>query len=158
MKCSAFGPSAGLFDNSRDGCYRPSMEHHPLSLVPGGIGPASGCFAAGLAMGAAAWALCPLMGGLTEPFDNGPGFLAGQVLMVVGIFWIGWATGSWAKVAFAVLGLYVGQVAYSAIAVGTEWVPLGAVTILALCVFPAVGGLLSLGLGRSSRRRTGHNL
>ena len=27
-------------------------------------------------MGAASWALCPLVGGRTEPFDNGAGFLA----------------------------------------------------------------------------------
>jgi hypothetical protein len=106
-------------------------------------------------MGAASWALCPLVGGRAEPFDNGAGFLAGQALMVAGMSWLGWTTGSWAKVFLAVAGLYAGQVLYSAAAVGTEWILLGMVTISALCVFPAAAGILSVGIGRAARRRTG---
>ena len=94
-----------------------------------GIGGFLGYAAAGLAMGASSWAVCPLVSDRIEPFDTGMGFLAGQVLMTVGTFWIGWTTGSWAKVALAVLGLYLGQVLYSALAVGTLWILLGMVTI-----------------------------
>lgn len=127
------------------------MKNRSIGLV---LVAAIGWAAAGLAMGALSWAICPLLGDRIEPFDNGAGFLAGQVLMVVGTFWIGWITGSWVKVAFTVLGLYAGQVLYSAVAVGTEWIQLGMVTILALCVFPAVAGALSVGLGKASRKRT----
>jgi len=134
------------------------MNFHALSLIPDGAGRLFACAAAGMMMGALSWALCPIVGGRIEPFDTGAGFLAGQALMTVGTFWIGWATGSWAKVALTVLGLYVGQVAYSAAAVGTLWILLGMVTITSLCVFPAVGGALSVGIGRAARKRMGRNL
>ena len=134
------------------------MKFRSINLVPSGTAEALGCGVAGMVMGALSWALCPLIGGRIEPFDNGAAFLAGQVLMTLGTFWIGWATGSWGKVALTVLGLYIGQVLYSAVAVGTEWILLGMVTILALCVFPAVGGLLSLAIGKAARKRIGRNL
>lgn len=119
------------------------------------IGVSFGWLAVGLGLGALSWALCPLLGDRIEPFDTGVGFLAGQVLMSTALVWIGYATGSWSKVALAVLGLYGGQVLYSAVAVGTTWLLLGLVTITALCVFPAVGGGLGVGIGKAARRRAG---
>ncbi len=112
-------------------------------------------FVGGLAFGAISWAVSPMLSGRFEPFDSGLSLLVGQTIMVVYIGYVGLRYGH-QKTLVALIGVYLGQVAYSYLFGGSEaraWVLLGTVTILLLCVFPLIAGLLGVVIGRARRAK-----
>jgi hypothetical protein len=102
----------------------------------------------GFILGCLSWAVCPLISDRFEPFDTNTGFLIGQIIMALFTVYVGFFTGH-RKVLVAVLGLYLGQNAYSYFLGGSEakaWALLGLLTITFLCITPLVFGLLASGI------------
>ena len=99
-------------------------------------------------MGVLSWAVCPLVSDRIEPFDTGVGFIIGQSVMFIAMISAGFSTRSFPMVMLAVIGIYLGQVGYSYVAVGSEWIVLGMITILTLCVIPLFGGIIGWAAGR----------
>ncbi len=102
----------------------------------------------GILVGILSWAVCPLVSDRIEPFDTGLGFIIGQSMMFIAMIYAGYSTRSFLLVMLAVIGIYLGQVGYSYFAVGSEWIVLGMITIITLCVIPLLGGIIGWAAGR----------
>ena len=107
-----------------------------------------GIFIVSLILGAASWAVCPLVSDRFEPFDTATGFLTGQFTMVAFTAYIGWTTNT-INVMLSVVGLYIGQNIYAYILGTSEaksWAILLLFTSITLCMFPFVSGLVARGI------------
>ena len=105
-------------------------------------------FILSLILGAASWAICPLVSDRFEPFDTGTGYLIGQFLMVTFTAYIGWTTNA-KSVLLSVVGLYISQNAYAFIFGSGEsraWAILLLITSIALCILPLISGLTARGI------------
>ena len=113
-------------------------------------------FIVSLILGAASWAVCPLVSDRFEPFDTATGFLIGQFTMIIFTTYIGW-TSSASKVFIAVAGLYVSQNVY-AFVFGTgearAWAFLLLFTSITLCIFPLITGLTARGINAFRQRQS----
>ena len=109
-----------------------------------------------LILGAASWAICPLVSDRFEPFDTGLGFLIGQFVMIIFTTYVGWTTTA-KNVILSVSGLYVSQNAYAYI-FGTDeakaWAYLLLITSITLCIFPLISGLAARGINVFVQRKT----
>ena len=105
-------------------------------------------FIVSLMLGAASWAVCPLVSDRIEPFDTGIGFIIGQFLMVTFTAYVGWTTNT-ISVIYSVVGLYISQNAYAYIFGSGEaraWAILLLITSITLCIFPLISGLTTRGI------------
>ena len=98
----------------------------------------------GLALGAASWAIVPLVSDKFEPFDNEPGFYIGQSVLSLASFIIGYLYGL--KYVFIfIVGSYISFNVYLFIFGSSEsrvWASLGLVATLVLCFYPLAFGIL----------------
>lgn len=102
----------------------------------------------GIFLGALSWFVCPLVSDRFEPFDTAIGFFIGQTIMLVFAVYIGWAKNI-ESVFVAILGIYIGQNAYSYLFGSSEavaWAALLLLTSVFLCIIPLVGGLAARGI------------
>ncbi len=109
---------------------------------------------AGVLLGAGSWGLGSLLSGRFEPFDSLTGFLTTQVVLGGAAALAGYRAGV-ARLATVVAGGYLGLNLYPLAFGGPEsraWAPLGAVTTLALIVFPLVVGTAGVGIRRMRAR------
>jgi len=93
-------------------------------------------FIVSLVLGAASWAVCPLVSESFEPFDTSLGLLIGQSVMIIFTVYVGWKTNT-INVILSVVGLYIGQNIYSYIFGSSEakaWAALLLITSTVLCV------------------------
>lgn len=105
----------------------------------------------GLALGAASWAIVPLVSDKFEPFDSESGFYIGQSVLSLASFIFGYLYGL--KYVFIfITGSYISFNAYPFIFGSSEsraWASLGLVTTLVLCFYPLIfgifGKLISIG-------------
>jgi hypothetical protein len=98
----------------------------------------------GISLGAASWGLSQAVSGRFEPFDSGVGFLVTQIILSSAAFMVGIRRGIVDPVVL-VSGAYLGMNAYAYAFGGSEskaWATLGAITTIALVVFPALAGVL----------------
>ncbi len=97
----------------------------------------------GFTLGAASWAVVPLVSDRFEPFDSELGFYIGQSILSLVAFYIGFSTGL--KYVFIfIIGVYISSNAYPYIFGSSEsraWASLGLITALALCLYPLVFGI-----------------
>jgi hypothetical protein len=101
-----------------------------------------------LLLGAASWAICPLVSDRFEPFDTGLGYLIGQFVMVILTAYVGWTTNA-KNVILSVAGLYLSQNTYAYVFGTSEakaWAILLLVTSIELCILPLIGGLAARGI------------
>ena len=108
----------------------------------------------GVLLGALSWGMAHALSGKFEPFDSGVGFLITQVILSSAALLVGFKKGTMASVVF-VAGGYIGLNAYAYAWGNSEaraWAWLGAVTIIALVVFPALAGLTG-GIARYALRK-----
>ena len=100
-------------------------------------------FATGFALGALSWAVVPLVSDNFEPFDNGAGFLIGQVIMSAGAFYFAFSKG-FKNILLYMLAIYIGQNLYAYV-FGTantrSWALLLLITSLVLCFFPLIAAV-----------------
>lgn len=99
----------------------------------------------GLVLGAASWAIVPLVSDRFEPFDNELAFYLGQLVLSVVSFYLGYSSG--VKYVFIfIIGVYVSSNVYSYVFGSSEqraWAILGLITIfLFLCIIPLAFGIL----------------
>ena len=98
----------------------------------------------GIVLGAASWAVVPLVSDKFEPFDSELGFYIGQCILSVMALYLGF-TGGLKHVFIFVMGVYISSNIYPYLFGSSEsraWVILGLITALALCLFPLVFGVL----------------
>lgn len=98
----------------------------------------------GLVLGAASWAIVPLVSDVFEPFDNELAFYLGQSVLSVAAFYFGYSYGL-KHVFIFILGIYVSCNVYSYIFGSSEqrvWAYIGLITLIALCVIPLAFGIL----------------
>ena len=98
----------------------------------------------GIVLGAASWAVVPLVSDKFEPFDSELGFYIGQCILSVMALYLGF-TGGLKHVFIFVIGVYISSNIYPYLFGSSEsraWVILGLITALALCLFPLVFGVL----------------
>jgi hypothetical protein len=112
---------------------------------------------AGFVLGGVSWGVAHAVSGTFEPWDSGTGFLVTQLILSFGSFVVGFRNGIVSSM-ILVVGSYLGLNAYAFAFGGSEtraWAVLGAVTSLALVLFPALaavlGGLSRYGLSKSRR-------
>ena len=113
-------------------------------------------FIVSLVLGAASWAVCPLVSESFEPFDTSLGLLIGQSVMIIFTVYVGWKTNT-INVILSVVGLYIGQNIYSYIFGSSEakaWAALLLITSTVLCVFPLIGGLIARGVNGILQRQS----
>jgi hypothetical protein len=99
---------------------------------------------AGLVLGAASWAVVPLVSDRFEPFDSDLGFYVGQSILSFGAFLFGFKYGL-KHVFIYIIGIYISSNVYPYTFGPSEsraWALLALVTTLALCVFPLLFGIL----------------
>ncbi len=107
-------------------------------------------------LGAASWAVCPLVSDRFEPFDTGIGFLIGQFFMVTFAAYVGW-TKNINSVIVSVVGFYISQNVYAFIFGSGEaraWAFLLLFTSVTLCILPLISGLITRGIHVFLQRRT----
>ena len=113
-------------------------------------------FIVSLILGAASWAVCPLVSDRFEPFDTGIGFIIGQLLMVTFTAYVGWTTNT-ISVILSVVGLYISQ-NVDAYIFGTSeakaWAILLLLTSITLCILPLISGLTTRGVNVFLQRKT----
>jgi hypothetical protein len=112
-------------------------------------------FAAGSAVGALSWAVCPVVSPRQEPFDTGVGFLLGQSMIAITAAAVGWRW-SFAAAFLVILGCYAGQLAYiwSLGGESRAWFALGMITVVPLCLLPLAAGSSAALVARLSERRS----
>ncbi len=97
----------------------------------------------GLVLGAASWAIVPLVSDVFEPMDNELAFFLGQSVLSVVSFYFGYSYGL-KHVFIYILGIYVSCNVYSYIFGSSEsrvWAYLGLITFfLFLCIIPLAFG------------------
>ena len=118
-------------------------------------------FSGGFVLGAVSWAIVPLLFGEFEPFDSEAGFYAGQIMLSVAAFYLGYSRGMKQVLTF-IVGVYIGCNTYAYVFGSSEtraWVLLGLITTWALCIFPLlcgiVGKLVRIGKVKYNKRRQG---
>jgi len=115
-------------------------------------------FIVGLAVGAITWAATPLLSGQFEPFDSGLAMWFGQALMSAYGGYIGFRHNFW-KLLLAILGMYLGQVAYWYVFGSSEaraWILLGAFSTLLLCALPFASGVAGILSRRLRKAKSGN--
>ncbi len=105
----------------------------------------------GLVLGAASWAIVPLVSDRFEPFDSELGLYLGQSVLSVASFYFGYSNGLKYVILF-LIGVYVSSNVYPYLLGSSEqraWAVLGLITTVALCIIPlvfgALGKLVSIG-------------
>jgi hypothetical protein len=106
----------------------------------------------GLALGAASWAIVPLVSDKFEPFDSESGFYIGQSILSIASFIFGYLYGL-KHVFIFIFGSYISFNVYPFIFGSSEsraWASLGLVTTLALCFYPLAFGIFGklVGIGK----------
>jgi hypothetical protein len=97
----------------------------------------------GLILGAASWAIVPLVSDRFEPFDSDSGFVVGQFILCVAAFYIGFSVGMRRVFAY-IFGIYLASNIYPYFFGSSEsraWASLASITSLALCIFPLMSGI-----------------
>jgi len=110
----------------------------------------------GVILGAASWAICPMVSSRAEPFDTSLGLALGQSAMAMFMAYVGWQRGLLALLA-ALFGLYAGQIGFIFLFGSDEmraWLALGLITAALLCIVPLAGGLLCRGIAWVVEDRT----
>ena len=99
----------------------------------------------GLVLGAASWAIVPLVSDVFEPMDNELAFFLGQSVLSVVSFYFGYSYGL-KQVFIYIFGVYVSCNVYSYVFGSSEaraWAYLGLITLfLFLCLIPLDYGIL----------------
>ena len=98
----------------------------------------------GLVLGAASWAIVPLVSDVFEPFDNELAFFLGQSVLSVASFYFGYSSGL-KYVYIFILGVYVSSNVYPYLFGSSEqraWALLLLITSITLCVIPLAFGIL----------------
>lgn len=115
-------------------------------------------FIIGIIAGGFGWYISWLVSGKFEPFDSDVGFYASQVFLSVITFIIGY------KASYLVLqtifGIYIGQVLYAYMFGSSEtraWIYLGMITIIALCIFPLISGIIGVVLREIKIKKSDNN-
>ena len=98
----------------------------------------------GLVLGAASWAIVPLVSDRFEPFDSELGFYLGQSVLSIASFYFGYSSGL--KYVFIfIIGVYVSSNVYPYLFGSSEqraWALLLLITTIALCIIPLAFGIL----------------
>jgi len=98
----------------------------------------------GLVLGAASWAIVPLVSDRFEPFDSELGLYLGQSVLSVASFYFGYSNGLKCVFIF-IIGVYVSSNVYPYLFGSSEqrtWGLLGLITAVSLCVIPLAFGIL----------------
>ena len=99
---------------------------------------------AGIVLGAASWAVIPLVSDKLEPFDSDLGLTIGQIVLSISALYLGFVHGL--KYVFIfILGIYLSSNIYPYLFGPSEsraWAVLGLITTLALCLLPLLFGML----------------
>jgi hypothetical protein len=98
----------------------------------------------GLILGAASWAVVPLVSNKFEPFDSDLALYIGQTLLSLCALYLGYRHGL--KYVFIfVFGIYLISNIYPCLFGSSEsraWAVLGLITTLTLCLIPLVSGII----------------
>ncbi|WP_126456946.1 hypothetical protein [Sulfuriflexus mobilis] len=98
----------------------------------------------GFVLGAAGWAIVPLVSDRFEPFDSDLGFYMGQSMLSAFAFYFGFKHGL-KQVFIFILGAYISANVYPYVFGSSEsraWAYLALITTLALCILPMLSGIL----------------
>ena len=98
----------------------------------------------GLVLGAASWAIVPLVSDRFEPFDSELAFYLGQSVLSVASFYFGYSNGL-RYVFIFIIGVYVSCNVYPYLFGSSEqraWALLGLITTITLCIIPLAFGIL----------------
>lgn len=109
---------------------------------------------AGIALGAASWAICGAVTGKFEPFDNTTGFFLCQTVLALPMLILGLRAGT-LRALLCLLGAWAGMNAYAYLFGSSEtraWIVLLLFSSLTLLVFPAIAAIGG-GIVRASQRR-----
>lgn len=108
----------------------------------------------GVIIGAAIWAVSPMVGGAVEPWDSDGPFYFGSLLLSGVIGWFLFRKSSY----FLIIGIYIGQLAYlSIIGFGPLFV-VGSVLLIPYSLIAGVGAILAYALvGRGTREGSTDN-
>ena len=102
--------------------------------------------AAGLVLGAASWAIVPLVSDVFEPFDSSLAFYLGQFILVLAAFLVGLFWGGPSLCAFLV-ALYISNNAYPYFFGSSDakgYVLIAMVTTIMLCIYPLLAGMIGV--------------
>lgn len=111
-------------------------------------------FIIGVIAGALSWLISWMVSGKFEPFDGG--FYVQQIFLSSISFFIAYKFISWIKVFQTIIGIYIGQVLYVYHFGSSEtraWILVGMITIMVLCFFPLVSGILGTIIGKTKEKK-----